>query len=87
MDIKIFEQNFNTIYKGKRLLAVKLDGFSHDVWFDSGNGEDPIEQDKFSGGMPEGNWSAKSKLLLGQYPHIPYQGDPFTYVWIQPENR
>ena len=87
MNIEVFENNFRTIFPNKRLLAGKLDGFSHSVWFDSGNSETEIEQEKFSGCMPEGNWSAKSQLLLAKYPHHCYQNDPQSYVWIKPDDR
>jgi len=87
MDIQVFESNFRTIFPDKRLLAVRLDGFSHSVWFDGGNAATPVEQEKFSGCMPEGNWSAKATVLLGQYPHYCYQGNPYGHVWIMPDDR
>ena len=87
MNIQVFESDFKTIFPGKRLLAVKLDGFSHSVWFDGGNAETPVEQEKFSGCMPEGNWLARSQLLLGRYPHHVYQGNHYGHVWIKPDDR
>ena len=87
MNIQAFESNFKKIFPRKRLLAVKLDGFSHTVWFDGGNAETRVDYEKFSGCMPEGNWSAKSQLLLGRYPHHCYQCNPYWYVWIKPDDR
>jgi len=87
MDTQVFESNFKTIFPKKRLLAVKLDGFTHSVWFDGGNAETAVEQEVFSGCMPEGKWSANAQLLLGKYPHHRYQCDPYRYVWIKPDDR
>jgi len=87
MDIQVFEGNFKRIFPKKRLLAVRLNGFSHSVWFDGGNAETQVEQEIFSGCMPEGNWPARAQLLLGRYPHHCYQGNPYGHVWIKPDDR
>jgi len=88
MNIQNFEQDFKKALPDKRLLAVRLNGFSHSIWYDNGNAESEVEQLWFSACAPESSHNTpESKRLLGKYPHYCYQGDPFSHVWIMPDGR
>lgn len=88
MDIQSFEQKFKTVFPGKRLLAVRLDGFSHSAWYDDGSFESDVEQLWFSACAPESPHNTpEGKRLLGKYPHYCYQGSPYGHVWIAPDER
>lgn len=70
MNLQNFEQIFKTIFPNKRLLAVKLDGFSHSAWYDSGTKSSEVEQLWYSACAPESPYNTpESKSLLGKYPH------------------
>jgi hypothetical protein len=88
MNIQGFEQDFKNVFPGKRLLAVKLDGFSHSAWYDGGTTESGVEQVWFSGCAPESPHNTpESKRLLGKYPHYCYQSNSYSHMWVAPDNR
>ena len=89
--MKTIEERFKKLYPGKRLLAVKLDGFSHSIWFDDGNKESPIIQDWYSANMPEAQGEHKNneqvKKLFEGYPHYKYQNNSEGITYILPDQR
>ena len=88
MNLQNFERDFKAIFPSKRLLAVKLDGFSHSAWYDGGDAGSEVEQLWFSACAPESpRNTTEGKRLLGKYPHYCYQGSHYGYVWIAPGDR
>jgi hypothetical protein len=83
----LLEERFHEVYKNKRLLAVQLNGFSHSVFYDNGDGEDNIMVDRVSFYAPEIDFGSKSKKLFDGFGHGVYQNNPKEYVWITPEER
>ena len=82
-----FKKRFKALYKGKRLLAVQLDGFSHRVVYDDGYANSTVEFDEFSGCMPEGNWSSNAMDFFKGVGHSAYQGNPTEYIYLEPSER
>lgn len=88
MNVQSFEQNFKAVFPDKRLLAVRLDGFSHSAWYDSGDAESEVEQLWYSACAPESPRNTyKSKRIFGIYPHCIYQGNAYGHIYISPDNR
>lgn len=88
IDINCFKERFDRLFPAKRLLAFKLDGFSHSLWYDDGNGASDVEQLWYSACAPESPHNTReSKQLLGIYPHYLYQCNPHGHVYVSPDNR
>ena len=82
------KQRFNKLFPTKRLLAFRLDGFSHSLWYDDGNGASDVEQLWYSACAPESPHNTReSTLLLGIYPHYSFQGNAYGHVYVSPANR
>lgn len=80
-------ERFDTLYPGKRLLAVQLNGFSHSVFYDSGDGEDDIIVDRVSFYAPEMSFSNEARKMFDGFGHGVYQNNAKEYVWIKPDER
>ena len=79
---------FKELYKGKRLLAVHLNGFSHTIIFDNGKTDDDIESEAYSLYTDIGNDKAKlffEKTDLNH--HYNFKHDPKEYVFVSPSDR
>jgi len=85
--VGLVEERFESLFKGKRLLAMKLDGFSHTVAFDNGHEEDEVEVKTYTGYAPELRQDKRVATLFNGIPHGSYQGNPFIYHWIKPDQR
>ena len=94
-DKQIFKQRFEENYKGKRLLAIQLNGFTHTVFYDNKKKGEKVEKenisiDRYSGcmGQTEANGygmnnTAVSKLFEG-YPNYAYQNNAKEIVYVKP---
>jgi hypothetical protein len=81
-------EKFTKAYgKKARLLAVRLDGFTHKVFFDLGTKTSAVTRHEFSGCMPEGRWNKKAEELFKDVGHSSYQGNPEEIVFVMPEDR
>lgn len=81
------KKRFKEIYKnGERILAVQLDGFSHAVVYDTGKNS-VVKFDRFSGCMPEGNWSINATKFFDGVGHSSYQNNAQEIVFIEPSKR
>lgn len=84
---------FKELYKGKRLLAVQLNGFTHSVFFDSGTKNSSIEQEKATNYMGWGEkknypyMTERAHNLLSGFNHNSYQNNPEEIVYLRPEER
>ena len=83
-----FQDRFNKLYEGKRLLAIHLDGFSHSVIFDNGSKENEIEHESYSGCAPElyDQNSRVAKLFTG-IAHFCYQNNAEEICYVLPQER
>lgn len=73
--------------KGKRLLAVQLNGFSHKVVYDLGTKESRVCFDEFSHCMPEGNWTREATQFFSGIGHAQYQNNAQEIIVRLPEER
>lgn len=82
---------FKDIYKGKRLLAIQLNGFSHKVFYDNGNDESDVFIEEHSSHLSEcernGRFTKEAKALLQGFAHYMYQGNAKEIIFIQPDKR
>ena len=79
---RLIEERFKKVYPSKRLRAVKLDGFSHLVAFDSGQGTEH-EVEGYTHYAPELDCPKRAKELFEGIWHHSFQGNPFVYHWIE----
>lgn len=82
------KERFKELYKGKRLLALNLNGFTHSVWYDSGNKDSAIEQEvcsAYTGGM--NGFTSKAQELFKGYANYVYQNNAVYITYIEPEKR
>jgi hypothetical protein len=79
--------NFKNIYKGKRLLAVQLNGFSHKVFFDGGSGSDPVQVEEYSAYTRMERQTKEVEQLLSSYSHYNYKRAPKELIYVSPEKR
>jgi len=92
-DKQIFKQRFEENYKGKRLLAIQLDGFSHKVIYDEKEKGAPVcgvKVDYYSGCMGQaeaesyGYNSATAIKMFEGYPNYVYQNNAKEIVYVKP---
>ena len=88
------KERFERLYKGKRLLAIQLDGFTHRVIFDNGSKDSKIEQETYSAYL--GSYDSydrtntntdKVKCLFIGYPNYSYQNHAEELCYIAPNER
>lgn len=83
-----FSEKFKEIYKGKRLLAVQLNGFNHTLFYDNGDGDSEVEIDRFSLYTKMGTDKAQ-KLFenLSLDYHYKFKHEPEEILFLTPEER
>lgn len=81
------KKRFKALYPNRRLLAVRLDGFTHKVFYDRGGIGTPLEIDTFSHCMPEGNWSERAKEFFKEIGNAGYQNNAREIVFTYPKSR
>ena len=95
-DKKIFLDRFTTLYKGKRLLAIQLNGFTHAVFYDDKSAGAPVgaySVDHYSGCMSHdeaqsyGYNNAAVTLLFAGYPNAYYQNNAIELVYVDPRKN
>lgn len=79
---------FKECYPGKRLLSIKLDGFSHAVFFDDGTQTqyDPYEVERHTCASEQNIHERANKLFQG-HPHYMYQNNAKQYLYVAPTKR
>lgn len=92
-DKQVFEERFKKLYKGKRLLAIQLNGFTHTVFYDDKKAGEPVDNymvDHFTSCMTsdearyyEMNGDAVVDLFYG-YPNYQYQNNAQEIVYVMP---
>lgn len=78
------KERFEKVFKGKRLLAIHLDGFSHTVIFDSGNKDSAIEQEYYSGYIHN---SEDIEYVFQGIGHLSYQNNAKEIIYVYPDER
>jgi len=86
-DKEILKSRFELGHPGKRLLAIRLNGFNHTVFCDSGTVESNVEVYRFSNYAPENNSLLPLVGLFDGYPNGAYQGNAVEFVYVKPEDR
>ena len=84
---KEIKKVFDEFYKGKRILAVDLNGFSHRVWYDNGTKDSEITIEEYSPYMTMPRDKIHTKKLLGSYDTYEYKGNPLGIVYVEPKER
>jgi hypothetical protein len=85
--VELVEQRFNVLFEGKRLLGLKLDGFSHMLAYDGGDAEDDVEYLTYTSYAPEIPQDKKAAVIFNGIGHMSYQGNPFVHYWFTPNQR
>jgi len=88
---KEIKKAFKDIYKGKRLLAIQLNGFSHKVFYDNGNSESDVFIEEHSAHLSDsernGRFTKEAQAFLSSFPHYMYQGNAKEIIFVKPEER
>lgn len=85
---ELLETRFKEHYPDKRLLAVHLNGFSHNLIFDGGSKDTPVEQEEFSTQAPElFDQSGPASKVFAGIPHYIYQNNAKEVLYLMPEER
>jgi len=84
---KEIQENFNKIYKSKRLLAVQLNGFSHKVFYDKGLKDSDVIIEEYSPWAKMQRHTDNAKSLLQWYSTYDYKRNPKEIVYINPKER
>ena len=94
MELKeMFKERFEKLYKGNRLLAIQLDGFTHAVVFDNGKSGSQVHKEAYSSfvGKEEAkmyglNNDRTSELFKG-VSNSTYQNNATEIVYVLPNER
>lgn len=78
------KERFEKVFKGKRLLAIHLDGFSHSIFFDSGNKDSMIEREEYSGYTHN---TKELEYVFQGIGHLSYQNNAKEIVYVYPNKR
>jgi len=81
------QKRFDELYKGKRILAVQLNGFSHKVFYDNGSKDSEIIIEEYSPWTTMERVKENTKKLLGSYSTYNYKRNPLEIVYLNPEER
>ena len=92
------KKRFNEYFKGYRLLAIQLDGFTHRVIFDCGSAKSEVIGLNFSNCMGKNEFLTYNKNISDKvyydlvnlfegFPHFSYQNNAKEFVYIRPEER
>lgn len=90
---EIFQERFNQMYPGRRLLAIHLDGFTHTVIFDGGTKDSVIRSELYSSfvGKEEASWygmnNERTVVMFEGFGNSSYQNNPEEIVYVNPEER
>lgn len=80
-----------SVFNGKRLLAIHLDGFSHSIIYDSGSQTSVVEHKEYSsyiGSLDMGYEESRSiASIFIDVPNYQYQGNPVEIVYVMPKER
>jgi hypothetical protein len=89
-----FAEQFSKLFKGKRLLAVQLDGFTHRVIFDDGTKESKIQTETYSAYLgvcdsyDRNNTNTdRIKVFFMGYPNYAFQNNAQEIVYVAPNKR
>ena len=87
--IGLVQKRFEELFPNKRLLAMKLDGFSHTVAYDYGYDDPgyPVQVKTYTAYAPELKQDKRVATLFSGIPHGNFQGNPFVFHWVQPDER
>ena len=85
--IGLIQERFEQLFEKKRLVAMKLDGFSHTIAYDDGDGDYPVQVKTYTAYAPELKQDKRVGLLFNGIPHGPFQGNPFVFHWVKPDER
>lgn len=84
---KEIQENFNKLYKSKRLLAVQLNGFSHKVFYDNGTKDSKVIVEEYSPWTKMERHTDNTKKLLQWYSTHTYKGNPKEIIYVEPKER
>lgn len=81
------QKNFKEIYKGKRLLAVQLNGFSHKVFYDNGTKDSEVIVEEYSPWTKMERHTDNVKSLLQWYSTFEHKQNPKEIIYVNPKER
>ena len=84
---KEIQENFDRLYKSKRLLAVQLNGFSHKVFYDNGTKDSKVIVEEYSPWIKTERDNENTKKLLQWYSTYQYKGNPKEIIYVDPKER
>jgi hypothetical protein len=84
---KVFLDRFERLYPGKRLLEVRLDGFSHSIAFDGGSSSDEVKIVRYSNFAPEIRGITTLSSMFEGYPNGVYQNNAKSILYVEPKKR
>lgn len=79
---------FKDIFQGKRLLAVQLNGFNHNIFYDSGKTDSEVEIARYS--LYTDMESSKAKAFfetLNLNHHIGFKHNAKEILFVSPQER
>ena len=82
----IIKERFNKQYPHMRLLAVQLNGFTHTIFMDNGDGASSVEALRISNYTTFEDDETVRAIFEG-IPNYTYQNKPVEYVYIKPNER
>lgn len=82
-------QAFKKLYKGKRLLAVQLNGFNHSLFYDSGKSDSEIEIERHSvyTNMGDAKGTEFFKAVELDNNNISFKHNPQEIIFVHPSER
>ena len=84
---KEIQENFDRLYKSKRLLAVQLNGFSHKVFYDNGTKDSKVIVEEYSPWIKTERDNENTKKLMQWYSTYQYKGNPKEIIYVDPKER
>lgn len=88
--IETFEQRFKEQFPNKRLLAIRLDGFSHTLFYDNPDQHSDGTEEDYEllrhTTAPEQNTQEANKFFA-DVPHYVYQNNPWYHIWVRYHER
>ena len=79
---------FKELYKGKRLLAVQLNGFNHSIFYDNGKTDSEIDIERYSLYHNMDDDKAKTFFeALKLNHHLNFKHEPKEYLFVRPLER
>lgn len=94
MELKeMFKERFEKLYKGNRLLAIQLDGFTHAVIFDNGKRDSQVHKEAYSSyvGKEEGKMyglnNERTCEMFKDVSNSAYQNNAQEIIYVLPNER